>query len=425
MKPRIPNRPAAKQANQRLNELNRKFQAAYAAGQMQQAQTYALQAHCLNPNAIAPLSDAATCAVLLENWPQAIELAQRALRLNPDHINALDSLAHAYGALRDWPKCGEAGRRALRLRDQRYSPQVLPPLPDLPHTGDVAVLAFSLYGNQPAYIEPAVLNAQLQPEIYPGWQAWFYVDGSVPETARRRLREAGARVIEVDEEAAGFPGTMWRFLALDDPSVGYVVFRDADSVISPREASTVAQWIGSGRYFHTIRDAGSHTELVLAGLWGAAGGSIPDVRGKIRAYLSQGQADKRFADQYFLREHLWGYIKQSLFATDRLFGFMDGQPFPEEAGLFDYDSHHVGCNEARSVVTLTLANPPAEEVRWTLFSRVRPLLNPDYSIRADEQEREICSYTARVRNGTIQVALPQRYVQGMKHGWTRIAVQAA
>ena len=44
-----------------------------------------------------------------------------------------------------------------------------------------------------------------------------------------------------------WPGTMWRFLAINDPEAEYVIFRDADSVVSPREAEAVSEWIESGR----------------------------------------------------------------------------------------------------------------------------------------------------------------------------------
>ena len=58
------------------------------------------------------------------------------------------------------------------------------------------------------------------------------------------------------------------FSQINDPEAEYVIFRDADSVVSHREAEAVAEWIESGRLFHTMRDSGSHTALILAGMWG-------------------------------------------------------------------------------------------------------------------------------------------------------------
>jgi hypothetical protein len=68
---------------------------------------------------------------------------------------------------------------------------------------------------------------------------------------------------------------MWRFAAYDDPNVDRVIFRDADSIISTREAGAVEEWVASGQAFHAMRDYGSHTDLLLAGMWGVARGALP------------------------------------------------------------------------------------------------------------------------------------------------------
>lgn len=121
---------------------------------------------------------------------------------------------------------------------------------------------------------------------------------------------------------------MWHFLAINDPEAKYVIFRDTDSVISPRESLAVAEWIKSNRAFHTMRDSGSHTDLILAGMWGANAGAIPNIESKIQAFIDNGYDNTRFADQDFLRTQLWGYIRQNLWAHDRLFNFCDPKPFP-------------------------------------------------------------------------------------------------
>ncbi|MGN7074038.1 tetratricopeptide repeat protein, partial [Neisseria sp. P0001.S004] len=90
------------------------------------------------------------------------------------------------------------------------------------------------------------------------------------------FRNNGAEVIKVGAPLDNWPGTMWRFLAINDPEVEYVIFRDADSIICYRDAAAVSEWIKSGTLFHTIRDSGSHTALILAGMWGAKAGAVPD-----------------------------------------------------------------------------------------------------------------------------------------------------
>jgi hypothetical protein len=51
--------------------------------------------------------------------------------------------------------------------------------------------------------------------------------------------------------------------------------RDADSVLNLRERLAVDDWLASGRWFHIMRDWWSHTDLVLAGMWGGVAGVLP------------------------------------------------------------------------------------------------------------------------------------------------------
>lgn len=402
-----------------LDKASAAFKQHLAAGRYAEAMQEALKAHRLIPKAVVPLSDAATAAVQAGLWPQAVEYAKQALKRNPEHINSLDVLAHAYGALRDWENAGRYGLQALQLRDKSITQTA--DLPQSVRSGGKNVIAFSLFGASSAYIETAVMNTELVEHIYPGWVCRFYIDDSVPQEAVQRLADNGAEIVRVDEQAAAWPGTMWRFLAMDDPQAGRVIFRDADSVISRREALAVQEWIASGKRFHTLRDAGSHTELILAGLWGAVAGSVPDMRGKIEAYLEKPLQSRHFADQYFLRENVWPYVRQSLYAHDRLFGFAGAHPFPEGVP-FDFERFHVGCNEGNSRFEAVAAGADGSRVRWQLFSRISPRLNDDFSSVLLPEERLVCSYEAEVKNGKISGYLPKRYTRGFSDGLTRMTV---
>ena len=47
------------------------------------------------------------------------------------------------------------------------------------------------------------------------------------------------------------------------------MFRDLDSVITPREISAVSQWLDSKHAFHVMRDHPNHgTVPMMAGMWG-------------------------------------------------------------------------------------------------------------------------------------------------------------
>ncbi|TCJ98428.1 hypothetical protein EV694_0832 [Volucribacter psittacicida] len=415
-----------KKLQKKLDIISQNFHQYLANQQFSLALQETLKAHKLIPASVRPLSDAATVAIYLNQWQDSIRYANRALQRDVNCLNAYDALAHSYGALKDWENAGKAGLKALQLRDQQYGSGELPP----PTHIDLAlakkkkkVIAFSLFGGLSRYAEPAVLNTELCPILYPDWICRFYVDHSVPTTLIERLRQNGAEIVYVSEQQQQWQGTLWRFLAIDDPEVGYVIFRDADSVISQREAAAVNQWLASDKLFHTMRDSGSHTELILAGLWGCVAGAVPQLEQKIHHYIESKQSlSQRFADQYFLREQVWRYAKQSLFAHDRLFGFYQAQDFPNNEG-FDYDNYHIGCNEGNAVAHLNVNYADGTQLEWTMYSSISPLLNLDGSINTQSEEREICRYTDTVHNQQIKVEIPRRYARGVSEKLTRFTVK--
>ncbi|WP_107688125.1 tetratricopeptide repeat protein [Neisseria wadsworthii] len=414
--------PQQQKIQQQLNKISARFKEYSAAGEFQQAMKEALKAHKLAPNSTAPLSDAATMAVKSGLWDEAVKYAKQVLKRDPKHINAHDALSHAYDGKKDWAGCGKYGLRALELRDEIYC-QTCPELSKIePKNAGKKIISFSLFGASSAYGEPAVMNAELCPLVYPGWVCRFYIDGSVPEHVVSRLKEAGAEVVRVDEKLQSWPGTLWRFLAADDADAVYVLFRDADSVISPREAKAVAAWLESGKLFHTMRDAGTHTELILAGLWGMVAGAVPDMRGKIEAYLKKPLESRHFADQFFLRENIWPYVRQSVCTHDRLFGFMNAADFPETWENFDPDHHHVGCDEGNSHISATLNLPEGSRILWRLFTRISPQFGENYEEIVNEQERLVCAYETTVQNGGLSAYIPRRYSKGVEKGLTKITV---
>lgn len=406
-------------------QLRQAYLQLYHQKRYQEALKTALQAHRHAPTSPAPLTDAATCAVYLEQWEKVIELSKKVLMLDSQHLNSLDGLAHAYGALSQWEACRHYGNQALMQRDQRYGRLSNPPPPP---TVDKAradkgkkIIAFSLYGNHSTYNEAAVLNAEVCPRVFPDWQCRFYVDDSVSLPLIERLKALGAEVIFVDERLKRWAGTMWRFSALDDPNVGYVLFRDADSVISVREAEAVDAWLASDKAFHLMRDSGSHTEIILAGLWGAVSGALPDLSAMIDAYMqAHGDPDNRFADQYFLRENIWAVMRQSVLQHDSRFGFMDSVDFPS-ANVAGYAKTHIGINECRTQFHANWDNlPDKTPVYWSLYTQYDSFIDLENQ-QLEGEERHICTYQTFVENNRVSGHIPQRFYYGLDTGKTRIA----
>jgi len=395
----------------------------HAQGYYREALDICLQITRAYPGLANVWNDAAVNCAKLARWQETIDYARTALAHDDgNNFVIYDMLAHGHCELKQWDEARRCGLLALMMRARQFNGEPvippppagpLPPPPSAP-TRERNVIAFSLFGSDSKYCEPAVLNVQEQPQIYPHWVCRFYVDGSVPAHVIGRLRAGGAQIVPVDGPAAQWPGPMWRFLAWDDPLAHRILFRDADSVISRREAAAVEQWVASGKRFHMMRDWGSHTELMLAGLWGVVAGSLPPLEKLMARFMSAPLESRRFADQYFLRQYVWPYARASLMQHDSVFGFMDAVPFPSAKAP---DEPNVGYVESAPSATLKRDEPDGSEVTWDLYR-----IEKDGSGPAHEQW--VCAYTNTVRDGAVTVHIPERYLRWMKQGTARMRFRA-
>jgi tetratricopeptide (TPR) repeat protein len=402
-----------------LDTATKRMRAFQEQGRYQEALDISLHITQTHPYLAIAWADTAINCARLERWQDAIDYGQIALSHGEKTNNALhDALAYTYSMLGQWDAVRSHGLQALDIRVRYFSGDPVIPLPEpgpLPpppsaQTREHNVIAFSLFGRDSKYCETAVLNVQEQPQVYPHWVCRFYVDGTVPESVIARLRAGGGQIVQVQEPAvAQWPGPMWRLLALQDPQAHRILFRDADSVISRREAAAVEQWVASGKRFHMMRDAASHTELILAGMWGVIAGSLPPLQQLMERLMSAPLKSRRFADQTFLRQYVWPYARASLMQHDSVFGFMDAAPFPDGQRP---EGFHVGCMESLVYTTKTDL-PDGSQADWELYRIEKPDNGP-------AQEKLVCSYANTVRNGAVSVHVPVRYAQWIQQGTARL-----
>ncbi|AZD91806.1 MULTISPECIES: tetratricopeptide repeat protein [Pseudomonas] len=396
--------PAIRNSAQLLVETaGKRAKALHQQGRYEEALNVCLQAIRMSPGLTQAWTDAAINCLKLERWQQAVGYAEQALARGGRSFALFDALSHGHGALRQWEDVRKYGLMALQLRDQRFgvtpatphAPPEMPPLPSM-QTRDKNIIAFSLFGADSKYCETAVLNVIEQPMIYSHWTCRFYIDDSVPSSVVERLIAAGAQVIQVDEQDLGWPGPMWRFLALQDLHLHRVLFRDADSVISTREAEAVEEWLHSDCRFHCMRDCGTHTELMLAGLWGVVAGALPPLEQLTQSFFSAGVESPHFADQYFLRQYVWPYARQSLLQHDSMFGFMQARTFPGGPMPTDF---HVGYAEGSPLFKARTEWADGTPVQWTLL------------LKQAEQEVVLCRYPGVVKEGLVTAHIPARFAR--------------
>jgi hypothetical protein len=374
-----------------------------------------------HPQAMDAWSNAAVNCIMLGYWHEAIHYAQTALAGGRKTLSVYDVLASAYGEIEQFDKARYYGLLALDMRARECNGEpALPllklgPMPPLPNrqTRKRNIIAFSLFGENPKYCETAILNAQDQPKIYPYWTCRFYTHSSVPEHVIDRLRSCGAEIVQVNGPAMQWPGQMWRLLALNDPLVHRILFRDTDSLISSREAAAVEQWLTSGKRFHIMRDWYSHTELILAGMWGIVQGSLPSLEKLVAKFINTPLESTRTADQHFLRQYVWPYACSNMMQHDSVFGFMGGVPFPDKKSP-SY-KFRVGYSESASIISIKVDQPDGLEIIWELY--IIEALDGSQS-----RKIPVCAYPGKIKNGTVQINIPNRFHQWITQGTANVRI---
>ncbi|MDA2253436.1 hypothetical protein PDM88_29810, partial [Bacillus cereus] len=145
----------------------------------------------------------------------------------------------------------------------------------------------------------------------------------------------------------------------------------------------------------------SHTELILAGMWGGCTGIFHNIEAHIRDYVATGRyLDNRVMDQHYLRYCIWPTLKQSVLIHDSQQFDSEAIDFPVyDLALMQNDSEnfHVGMNDGSPVIATAVAHPTAQRVCWVLL---------------DENQVEVCRYDAIVSNSrNIEINLPYAFAK--------------
>lgn len=210
------------------------------------------------------------------------------------------------------------------------------------------VVSYSLWGDNPKYNIGALRNAELVSELYPGWQARFYVGINTPAETVNGLHDRGAFVVDM-KKPGDWTGMFWRFEAASDPDVDVMISRDCDSRITSREVAAVKAWLKSNAMFHIMRDHPHHATEILGGMWGVRAPLLRNIKDLIHEYV---KGDFWQVDQNFLREVVYPKVAQFSIVHDEFFQKI---PFPtnrvndEFVGLA-FDENDVAVEEQKAAL---------------------------------------------------------------------------
>lgn len=198
------------------------------------------------------------------------------------------------------------------------------------------LISFCLWGDNPKYTEGAIKNAQLAPEIYPGWKCRFYVGQSVPSIVLMRLEMNENTEVVRMPEWGNWKSMYWRFYPAAEEDVEVMISRDTDCRLNVREKEAVDEWLKSDRGFHIMRDHPYHAFPVLGGMWGAKRNCLPNMKELIEGWA---QKDAYGTDYEFFANVVMPLIQEDIFVHDEFFnGRRNPTPHPL-AALQGCESH--------------------------------------------------------------------------------------
>lgn len=171
------------------------------------------------------------------------------------------------------------------------------------------VISFCLFGNKEIYTQGAIENAKLALLHYPGWECRVYVEDTISEDIKNKLKDLDA-VVYNRTNSGGFSPLYWRFEPIKDKDVYVWISRDVDSRLSEKEALAVQDWLKSGKTFHLMRDAHNHDLYpVMAGMFGVRNDLTRTKYPNLVLDDPAQYVNLRDGDQLMLRDRIWGMIE--------------------------------------------------------------------------------------------------------------------
>lgn len=202
------------------------------------------------------------------------------------------------------------------------------------------VITLSLFGANPKYLKGSLRFVASAHKNLPGWAIVFFVGRSIPESHLHSLTQMGTRVCLIDE-SEGLSAMSWRFRIWLLGNPGWVISRDADSIISRREAGAVREWVESGATAHIIRDHPFHFARMLGGLWGIRPPLVEWFSNEVFGYNFN---DAYGSDQDFLATRVYPRILNS----SLIHASFHAHERPSEKGTFEHGNARLGefCGES-------------------------------------------------------------------------------
>lgn len=209
------------------------------------------------------------------------------------------------------------------------------------------VISFCLWGDKKIYCDGLLENIKLAKTYYPDWTCWVYIhEESVPdEFVKAVKRHDNTRIIlKKGSTIRKLRYMLWRLEPADNTDVEYLISRDTDSRISPREVMAVNEWIAEGTALHIMRDHPQHFPKILGGMYGFRCADLPIMEQSWEETVDMFYRDagEDTNDQLFLERAFYLRFANNRTIHDEVMKY-EGDECRKFPIPFEQNGHFVGC----------------------------------------------------------------------------------
>lgn len=188
------------------------------------------------------------------------------------------------------------------------------------------VISYSLFGADPQkedgweflfYMRGFYFNVLMKKLVYPDWMIKVYVDKITSDKYFNFFKEltySYGIVVITNTPDTLCKSMLWRMKPIFDKGTEVVICRDADALLSYREANIVNEFVESEYLVHGIHDNHAHTVPLMGGMCGFKAAEIAAHYNGYDHMLSNysGKIDKRGSDQDFLTKEIYYRWKEKM-----------------------------------------------------------------------------------------------------------------
>ena len=212
----------------------------------------------------------------------------------------------------------------------------------------------------------------LQPIHFPTWTLRIYLEHppadsmektrypQVPGNIIAKLKQLPVQLVFINTQNISLDPSLWPLLAVDDPTVDYLLVRKPTSRLCDRDAAVVTDWLGSGKIVHVIKDHPAHSSSeIVPGLWGAQAKELRDIlQVPMSDILGTSQNESQFLDQV-----LWPLVSNYTLHHDSVTCAKGSKPFPVAREEREYLGRDFGpCGEF--TIDVTVQDNPQCSTSW-------------------------------------------------------------